>query len=166
VLWVGVYFVVRCYLASLANCDWTLKQSRLIATATVVGCSESGHFYLVAERCAPFLDRGRLYSCSLLFTFVTDLSGTKTASRRNGELRVTTTYYTKIMDKHLRPQTFSTPDDSASSAYRWKHWKRILETVCVVWQMLLFRICCTYWLVYSIQQFTSTYVNVRLTRTR
>jgi len=122
VLWVGVYFVVRCYLASLANCDWTLKQSRVIAAATVVGCSESSHFYLVAERCAPFLDRGRLYSCCLLFTFVSDLSGTKTAS-----IRVTTTYYTKIMDKHLRPQTFSTPDDSASSAYRWKHWKRILE---------------------------------------
>ena len=31
------------------------------------------------------------------------------------------------MAKHLRPQTFSTPADSASSANRWKHWKRILE---------------------------------------
>ena len=31
------------------------------------------------------------------------------------------------MNKHLRPQTFSTPADSASSANRWKHWKRILE---------------------------------------
>ena len=31
------------------------------------------------------------------------------------------------MNKHLRPQTFSAPADSASSANRWKHWKRILE---------------------------------------
>jgi len=32
--------VVICYLALLVNCDWTLEQSRLIATATVAGCSE------------------------------------------------------------------------------------------------------------------------------
>jgi len=71
------------------------------------------------------------------------------------------------MNKHLRPQTFTTPADSVSSANRWKHWKRNnWKIIWVVWQKLLLRISWTYWLVYSIQQFTNTYMNVRLTMTR
>jgi len=46
----GGEIVVICYLASLVNSDWALEQSCLIAAA---------HFYLLADRCAPFLDRCR-----------------------------------------------------------------------------------------------------------
>jgi len=36
-----------------------LEHSRLIATATVAGCSDRRHFYLLADRCVPFLIRCR-----------------------------------------------------------------------------------------------------------
>jgi len=62
-----LHIVVICYLASPVNCDRALEQSRLIATATVTGCSERSHFYLLADRCAPFLNRCRCIHAACFF---------------------------------------------------------------------------------------------------
>jgi len=92
------YVVVICYFASLVNCAWALEQSRLIAWLLSQLCPvvfERSHFYLLADWCAPFLNRCRCIHAAY-FTFGSDLSVIKPTSRRDGELRVTTIHYTQI----------------------------------------------------------------------
>jgi len=89
-----VWDVVRYYLASLLNCDWTHDRSRLFAWLQkqlwLVDLSVV-IFYLLADRCAPFSWSLPLCWCYLLFYVShSDLSVTKPTSRRDGELCVTT----------------------------------------------------------------------------